>query len=396
MKKSILIIGGGFGQLPAIKTAKKMGLSVICTDKNPNALCSKYADFFYAIDVLDKEKNLEVAKYHDVDGVTTIQSDLPIPTVGYINEKLGLKGINIKVANACSDKVEMRVLLKQENCSQPKFKIVTNLTEAKNVSNLIGYPCVVKAPDSSGSRGITKVYNESDVLSAFENALKYSRQHKIIVEEFIDGLEFGAQTFSENGKCKLVLLHSDILSSPPYMIPIGHSFPFEGLDQAARNNAINDIIKAVESLGIDNGPANVDCILDKSTNIIKIIEIGARIGATCLPELVHYHSGINWVEQTILNAIGQELNLEIKREKPVTAIILSAYKDGILEDYEFPEEIIPEILEYEITVELGRNVNLLRKGTDRIGKVVCTGDSVDDSIEKCMEFIDSIKVEISG
>lgn len=396
MKKNILIIGGGFGQLPAIKTAKDMGLKVICTDKNPNALGAHLADHFYPIDVLDKEKNLEVAKRHNVNGVITMQSDLPVPTVGFINEELNLIGVNTSVASKCSNKVEMRLTLERKNCSQPNFKLVESLAESLKAAHLIGFPCVVKAPDSSGSRGITKVNDASEIPDAYDEAKKYSRQSKIIIEEYIEGLEFGAQTFSIDGKCKMVLLHSDILSPPPYMIPIGHSFPFEELNEEARNFAVNDIKKAVEALGIENGPANVDCILDKKTNTIRIIEIGARVGATCLPELIYYHTGINWVEQTILNAIGSMNDLKMKDNKAVTAFILSAHKDGTLIDYTFPEEIDADVLEYEITASLGENVNLLRKGTDRIGKVICTGRSVQDSLKNCYDFISKSEVKISG
>jgi len=58
---------------------------------------------------------------------------------------------------------------------------------------------------------------------------KYSKIDQLLVEEYIDGIEIGAQTFSVNGKCKVILLHNDTLSSPPYMVPIGHSFPIVGL-----------------------------------------------------------------------------------------------------------------------------------------------------------------------
>src|SRR5690606_9400813 len=111
--------------------------------------------------------------------------------------------------------------------------------------------------------------------------------------------EFGAQTFSINGRCESVLLHNDTLSTPPYMIPIGHSFPFSKMDKSQKVQVIEDIKQAVIALGIADGPANVDLILDKRTNRVKIIEIGARIGATCLPELVRYHTGIDWVAETI-------------------------------------------------------------------------------------------------
>lgn len=396
MNKNILIVGAGFGQVPAIKKAKELGLTVISIDKNPNAVGMSMADFSYDIDFVDKEKSLEIAKKHCVNGVMTMQSDLPVPTIGYINDKLGLQGASFEVANICSNKMETRKRLKIKNTLQPIFKIVADREEAKMACEEIGFPCVIKAPDSSGSRGITKVTAENEISNAVSEAFKHSRKAQIIVEEYIKGLEFGAQTFSVDGTCKLVLLHSDVLSPPPYMIPIGHSLPFLRLSDKETNIAIEDIKQAINVLGIKNGPANVDFILDEKTRRIKILEVGVRMGATCLPELIQYHTGIDWVEQTILNSISEETNLEILYNIPVSAFIIEASKDGILENYEFPEAYLQNqnLLEYEITVSKGESVCRLRKGTDRIGKVIYKGDTVSESEKQCVNFLKNIILDI--
>lgn len=397
MNKRILIVGAGFGQLPAFESSEKLGLEIITVDKNPDALGMKLADYAYPIDIIDKERILEIALKHNVNGVLTMQSDLPVPTIGYINDHLNLKGVSYKTASVCSNKIETRKILKEKKCAQPDFIIVDNYNDAFSAAKKIGFPCIIKAPDSSGSRGVTKVKNTEEVQNAVDEAFKYSRINEIIVEEYIDGLEFGAQTFSVNGKCEIVLLHSDIISSPPYMIPIGHSFPFDLINDEDKKRAIEDIKNAVISLGIENGPANVDLILDKTNNRIKIIEIGARIGATCLPELVNYHTGIDWVEQTILNTLDENIDLEIKQNIPVTAFIIEANKDGILTSYEFPERLIKssDLLEYEITAKIGEEVNILRKGTDRIGKVIYKGNTVEETIDNCRNFIEHTEIVIN-
>ena len=57
-----MVVGAGFGQLPAILTAKKMGLKVIAIDKNSDALGMKYADTALPVDVLDIDGAIETAK----------------------------------------------------------------------------------------------------------------------------------------------------------------------------------------------------------------------------------------------------------------------------------------------------------------------------------------------
>lgn len=394
MNKSLLIVGAGFGQLPAIKSAALLGLKTIVVDKNPNALGARVADVFYEVDIVSKEEILEIARKHEVSGIMTMQSDLPVPAIGYVNDALKLTGVSFKVANFCSNKIEMRKRLAGKSSAQPQFDTVSTLEEAKEIVEKIGFPCVFKAPDSSGSRGITKVNSKNEIEGAFNEAFKYSREDSILIEEFIDGLEFGAQTFSVNGKCECVLLHGDTMSSPPYMIPVGHSFPFELLGEEEKLMAERDIKDAINALGIMNGPSNVDLILDKKTNRVKIIEIGARIGATCLPELVFYHTGIDWVTNTILNAIGEEVDLTLKHEKPVAALIIESPKDGVYDGFEFKDaELKKSILEFEITVNKGDEVSVLRKGTDRIGKVLAYGTSVVEAEKLVDKIKNSVQIK---
>lgn len=393
--KTILILGAGFGQVPAIKKAKKLGMRVVCIDKNPKAQGMRLADYAYDIDIIDFNGALEIAKKHQVNGVMTMQSDIAVPTMGYINDQLKLNGVSLDVANACSNKTETRKRLAKLNCAQPLFEIVENLKDTVDSVGKIGYPCIIKAPDSSGSRGVVKVNSSKEVKSAFEEAKKYSRIGLVLVEEFIEGLEFGAQTFSVDGECVCVLLHGDTMSAPPFMIPIGHSLPFTMLNEQDKKNAIEDIKNAIDTLGIKNGPANVDLILDKKTNRVKIIEIGARIGATCLPELVHYHTGIDWIKQTILNAIGETVNLKLTSVKPVAALIVQAPKNGVYRGYEIQDKKYLEVLlEFEITCEIGEYVSELRKGTDRIGKVLAYGKNVNDAEKKVMDLTKKIKFKI--
>jgi len=395
MKKAILIVGAGFGQLPAIETAKKLDLQTIVVDVNPDAVGASLADFFYEIDVVDRNQILNIAKKHNVSGAMTMQSDLPVPTIGYINDTLNLKGVSLEVANNCSNKLETRMLLKQYSSSslQPNFKIVSTLQNTTQAIKEIGFPCVVKAPDSSGSRGVTKVNNEKDIENAFNEAIKYSRKRSILVEEYIDGLEFGAQTFSVNGKCECVLLHSDTMSPPPFMIPIGHSFPFTLLTETEQEIAISDIKMAIDAVGITDGPANIDLILDVNTNRVKIIEIGARIGATCLPELVFFHTGLDWVEKTICNAIGEDVDLKPKYNKPVAAMILESPSDGIYQGYELKDKTqTRNLIDFEITVNKGDSLSILKKGTDRIGKVLAYGENVKFAENIVNDFRNNIRI----
>lgn len=397
MKKyKILIVGSGYGQIPVIKEAKKMGLTVISIDKNKNSIGRSESDLFFNVDVTDFDGALSIAKKYNIDAVFTMQTDIAVPTVGYIIDELNLIGSGLATSENCSNKIKTRLLLKSNNVNQPKFAVIEKKNEIRNAIDKIGYPCVFKAPDSSGSRGIVKVDKFSDVNTAFDESMMYTSLNKILIEEYIEGIEIGAQAFSVDGKCVKVLLHDDYLSNKPYMIPVGHSFPIVSLSSEQTKIVEKTIISAVESLGISNGPSNIDLILDNN-NEAKIIEIGARIGATCLPELVFYHTGINWVRESIKNLLGFDVDLKNYFNHSVAAFILKSEKDGILRDIIIPDTVLndDQVLEIEVTASIGDKVHKLRKGTDRIGKIIFKEETNEKIYKKYKELTRLIKFHIN-
>ena len=131
----------------------------------------------------------------------------------------------------------------------------------------------------------------------------------------------------------------------------------------------------------------IDLILT-ADNEPRIIEIGARIGATCLPELVEIHTGIQWVHETIRACLGEAVNLESKVDRATAALILESPGDGIFTGYTAPPGIDDdkEVVKWEVTVEPGEEVNVLRKGTDRIGKIVTVADTLKAAESKAIEM----------
>lgn len=395
-KKYVLIVGAGLGQIPVIKAAKKLGYKVVTVDRNPDAPGMKIADYSHKVDITDSGGVLKIAKKYNISGILTFQSDFGVPTVGYVCDQMNLCGISKEVADWCSNKAETRLRFQSKKIPQPDFGIVKSLDEAKKTVKKIGFPCVVKAPDSAGSRGVTKVKKIEEIEAAFKESKKYARDSKILIEEYIEGIEFGAQTFSQNNKCEKVILHNDAMTPPPYMVPIGHSLPFENTTSCSTEEIQDAIKRAVEALGIGEGPANIDTILRTKDGTVKLIEIGARAGATCLPELVTYSTGIDWPEVTVRKALGEEVDLEFQKYEPISTYILQAYKDGIIKSFDIPKFIKedPDVLELECEVEMGSKVNKFRKGTDRIGRIVVRGKTLQEAERKAIKYQKKIKIVV--
>ena len=128
-----------------------------------------------------------------------------------------------------------------------------------------------------------------------------------------------------------------------------------------------------------------------------IIEIGARVGATCLLELTSRHTGLDWTNLIIKSCLGKLNHLLVAERNPCAAQILQSPKDGKLVDINFNLDLKkfsnfdPDV---EITAKIGQNVSLLRKGTDRIGKVVVSADSLNNAESICNEIISKIEFKV--
>lgn len=377
--RTILVVGAGAGQLPAIETAQRLGWRTVTVDRSPNAPGMAVADSAHVVDVTDFDGVLAVARAENIDGAMTMQSDLPVPTVGFVNQSLGLPGVNLEVARTCSRKHLARARWLEAGVPQPRFEYVTDLSLGAGAAERIGFPCVVKAPDSSGSRGVVKVSRREEMDQALTEAAAYSRVGGVLIEEFVPGLEIGAQTFSRGGRCELVLLHNDTVSAPPYMVPTGHSYPFRS-EQLDVPELERSIARAVEALGIADGPSNVDLIVGDDGRPM-LIEIGARIGATSLPELTSLFTGLDWVEATLRTAVGEVPDLEVSRYLPSSASIIESPSDGVLVGFDIAPWISehPDVVALELSAKAGDEVRRLRKGTDRIGSVLVKGSNLDEA-----------------
>ena len=76
MTKKLAIIGASYLQKPLVEKAKAMGGYTICFAWEEGAVCKDLCDKFYPVSTVDKEEILKICKEEQIDGITTIASDV--------------------------------------------------------------------------------------------------------------------------------------------------------------------------------------------------------------------------------------------------------------------------------------------------------------------------------
>ena len=389
-----MILGVSQYQVPLIETARDLGLETYGVSIRGDYPGIPLVDVFLEADITDPDVVLDLAKKYHIDGVVSASTDLAIPSIGKVVDALGLHGISFETAQKTINKIKMKKAFLKYDVPTAAFQIASDYETAYNAAKEIAYPVMIKAVDQMGSKGITKVCHEEELRSALDRAWEASEVDEVIVEEFLEGLEFGAQALIADGRLRYVIPHNDQVSAPPYCSPIGHSFPMDLEEDLAVQLEVA-VARGLEALGITHSHANIDCILTSTG--VKILEIAARVGATCLPESVSILTGMNVFKQVIELALGLEPDCNITMSQPNAALYIMSHRSGTLDGYFIPDWIRqhPDISRLTMYAKPGQKVRQFRSGPDRIGEVIVKGNSAQDAEKKAKQIADSIVLNMT-
>ena len=395
MKKKIMILGAGGYQLPLIKKAKNMGLTTVVVSPKGKYPGIALADIWLDIDTTDIDRIVKSAREHGVSGVSTTGTDVCVPSLGKVVDDLGLSGTGYEASKRCLDKVLMKKAFMKHNVSTAAFQVFTDIVEAEMFASMLGYPVMVKAPDSSGSRGITKVNSADEFHFAWDRAHLVSRSKEIIVEQFLKGVEFGAQAFVHGNKVIAVLPHRDTVTPAPYYTPIGHSMPTD-LTENQQAKTVKVIEQAVQALRIRDCVSNVDLILVDGDP--KVIEIGARMGATCLPENISIYTGQDIYEHVIRLSMGEHPDLNVTAKQANASLLLRSEKTGIVTSLTVPEDLLnhPDLIDFHLDISVGDSIRAFNVGPDRIGHVIVKADSAEMGERLAEEMVSKVHIRVAG
>lgn len=393
--KRLFIVGASVLQLPAIKHAKELGYYVGVADYDPHAVGIPFADEYYNVSTIDEEGVCQAAKDFGADGIITLATDMPMRSVAYTCEKLGLVGISYDTAIKATDKGEMIRVFEETGVEHPWYYVVSSPMDVMDIIHKVTYPCIAKPTDNSGSRGIMLAHNPEELLTAVAYSAKNGRGGNVIIEEYMEGPEVSVEVIAYRGIPYVLQITDKMTTGAPHFVEIGHTQPSrlsEEIQQRIRDLAC----RAVVSLGITDGPAHVEMIVTKDGP--KMVELGARMGGGCITtHLVPLSTGIDMIKATIDSAFG--LAPDIKPQfKKGAAIRFFLPPYGVIQDVSGVElaASIPGIQEITFTKQIGEKSLPLTSGADRVGYVIAQGDSPEQAGTQCSQAICAINFTIQN
>ena len=388
--KRLLLQGASRGNLGLIKTAKQHGVYVIMTGMGGDFPCNPYADEFCYADISDPDAVLKVAREKKIDGIVIRCFDTGLSAVGRCNDTLGLVGLSEEAAMFSSNKLLMKERLVEAGVRTARFYKVNSVEALNNAVNELGLPVIIKATDLQGSRGINIVKDRSSLISSFEDTMHLTKKDYCIVEEYLEGEEFGVQSFVYKGNVLFVLPHGDETIMCKTAVPIGHYMPYNMVNGLYEDTCIQ-VIKAIKTLGLDNCAVNVDLI--EKNGKAYIIELTGRVGANCLPELTGNYFGINYYEMILATALGESpLPVYEQRRPPVTTVARMIKSDvsGICKTVSAP--VSGDRVEIRLFIHPGSEIRSFTNSNDAIGEIITRGKDRDECESLIEDTLKSIEI----
>lgn len=402
----VLILGGGFMQLNAIRRAKAKGWTVVVSDYLPHAPGKKLSDFAELVSTFDIEGNIEVALKHKVDAVFTIGTDQPVLTAAKVAEALNLPAlISADTALKATNKKYMKKTFEENGIPSSRYILIKkeDLNRPEIIKRRLAgfiFPVVAKPLDSQGQRGVFKLYRfDEQAVSYMQETFKFTRAEEIIVEEFCAGDEITVSAWVEEG-IPYILMITDrpLLYVEPHLgIPDGHVFP--SVYTLSHYDKIKQLVERItKAFAVTSGPLYIQMMVEGSE--VKVIEIACRIGGGHEEELIPLVSGIDIVDMFLEKSVGNHIdvkslkgyNLLTNSRNAMVKFIIG--QPGEVKTWVSLERVknMPGVVNAGFYDTSRREIRPLTDSTCRIGYLLVEGRDRQDLMDKVRRAYDEVKV----
>jgi biotin carboxylase len=374
-RKRLLVLGAGPAQLGLLEAARKRGVYTIAVDRDPSAPGFALADRRAIISAEDERGIERLAATQRIDGVIAPGIDWPVGIAARVADKLGLPHpVDPKAASLAVSKARQRERFEAEGVPQARWRLVSEPEDS------LSLPCVVKAPDRQGQRGLAVVRDVRELTSAIAAAVEASRTGTALVEELVDGPEVTVNAFSVGGAFRPLSVTDRITAEPPaFGVALAHVWPSE----ADADAAVKVARQAVEALGIRNGPTYTQVRI--ASDGPKVMEVAARLGGGHDAELCEAALGVDLNGLALVAALGENVPRFDPRRRVggATTVFLVPPPGELLglegvEDAQRSEGVVAVRLYRRPGVRLGE----LRVGADRAGAVQAVGGTREEAYER--------------
>ncbi|MCB0742967.1 MAG: carbamoyl-phosphate synthase (glutamine-hydrolyzing) large subunit [Ignavibacteriae bacterium] len=372
--KSVVVLGSGAYRIGssvefdwcgvnALNTIKKENYRSVMINYNPETVSTDYdvCDRLY-FDELTLERVLDIVELENPKGVI-------VSTGGQIPNNLAMRlhksevrilGTSPESIDRAENRHKFSQMLDDLKIDQPRWKELSSTDEIKTFITEVGYPVLVRPSYVLSGAAMNVVSNESELEHFLQLAADVSKQHPVVVSEFIENAkEIEIDAVADKGEVVLYAINEHIEFAGVHSGDATMVFPPQKIyfETVRRIKAISR--KIASELNI-SGPYNIQFLA--KDNDVKVIECNLRASRS-LP-FVSKVLKVNFIE------LATDIMLNAKYKIPNKSLFELDYIGIKAPQFSFSR--------------LGKADPILGVDMSSTGEVGCIGDDYYDALLKSM------------
>ena len=259
---------------------KKQGWESVMINSNPETLSTDFdiatrlyfepMNIEYIMNIINKEKPKGVLVQFGGQTAINLAEKL---------EERGVKilGTSIRNINAAEDRKIFERVLRELEIPQPKGCAVTTKEGALSAVGELGYPVLVRPSYVIGGRGMQVVYNDDELLTYITEAFKFSNEHPVLIDQYLEGQEVELDAISDGHDILIPGICEHIERAGVHSGDSMSIFPSQNISRKNEKILVKYATKIARKLNI-KGLMNIQFIIKDDK--VYVIEVNPRASRT--------------------------------------------------------------------------------------------------------------------
>ena len=435
----VFITAGYSGKRFVFERAKELGVRSVVID-GPDSWSKQMVEQgiierFIGLDMTDAEtvferclKEIQRVKrdFGELDGVCSF-SEMAMPLVARLAEKMGLPGNSPAAVDAARDKFATRSKMTEKGLPTPRNYLIQEISQLEVAGTKVGFPAVIKPIFGAASIGVVRVDSMEELRKSYARVVKELSSARIVagaleqgsdedasanekqttaphgnasswirtdimMEEYLDGPEVDVDLVFSEGNAVYGAVTDNWPTVEPYFNETGSNSP-SILPSSQQRELLNLAVSSVQSLGFISGVFHVEC--KYTSRGARLIEVNCRMGGGPVRTMNHLVWGVDLVEEQLLCSAGIPARPPVAPAPlmKVAEFSVNAMKSGILKSTSFIDRYQqrPDVLYARALVEAGSKVVCVDDG---LPTWVCEVMVTKPTVEEAISYVKQIEQEI--
>ncbi|WP_151735814.1 carbamoyl-phosphate synthase large subunit [Paenibacillus tengchongensis] len=290
-KQKVVVLGSGpirigqgiefdYSTVHAVWAIQNAGYEAVIINNNPETVSTDFntSDRLYfeplffedVMNVIEQEKPIGVIV--QFGGQTAINLAAPLAAAG-----VNILGTSLESIDEAEDRKRFEALLGRLHIAQPKGKTVTNVDQAVETAQSLGYPVLVRPSYVLGGRAMEIVYNDAELMSYMVEAVKINPEHPVLIDRYMLGKEVEVDAICDGETVVIPGIMEHVERAGVHSGDSIAVYPPQSLDEGLKQKITDITIRIAKELKTV-GLVNIQFVIFQ--NEVYVIEVNPRSSRT--------------------------------------------------------------------------------------------------------------------